>query len=357
MNRSLLHAAVRCGVLAFALSATLIGGVAQAQTTKRIAVLMFNPRNYGTQWVTESAVRTAVWTGNQSANKYYQEESFGKWNLQGRLRVDGDVFGWYTVPYDNVGTCVRPEWITAAKTMAAAQGFIQTNYDVLIYVSSATGCPGRAWTSGTIVTVVGGFNSPTVEHELGHAFGLAHASSWNCKDTAGAFVTMSASCVATEYGDYAVMGKTTSYHMNNFQKGALGWLTASNTRTVTTNGVYALYPIETATSQAQVLRIPRKIDTSGNVTDYYYLESRQNVGFDNFGATSPYVTGVTIRVAPNYTYKGSKTFLLDATTPGTTGFGDAPLGVGRTFTDSTRRVSITLVSVSNGVAQVRVDFF
>src|ERR1044071_3221649 len=94
MNRTLLRAAVRCGVAAFMLS-MLMGGVAQAQTTKRIAVLMFLPRNYGTQWVTEATVRSALWTGTNSANAYYQEESFGKWRLQGRLRVDGDVFGWY----------------------------------------------------------------------------------------------------------------------------------------------------------------------------------------------------------------------------------------------------------------------
>jgi hypothetical protein len=355
MNRTLLRAAVRCGVAAFMLS-MLMGGVAQAQTTKRIAVLMFLPRNYGTQWVTEATVRSALWTGTNSANAYYQEESFGKWRLQGRLRVDGDVFGWYTLPVDDNGNCLGYTWTTTAKTMAAAQGFVETNYDVIVYVTKATGCPGRAWTQGRTITVISGFNAPTLEHELGHAFGLAHASYWTCT-SAGVKVSISSTCSASEYGDYAVMGKTTDYHMNNYQKGVLGFFDAGNTRTVTTTGIYALYPLENKTTLAQVLRIPRKYDAYGKVLDYYYVEFRQHYGFDDFSTSSPYVNGVSIRVAPDYTVYKAHSYLIDATTPATTGFADAPVKVGATFTDSTRRVSITLVSISGGVAQVRVDFF
>ena len=34
---------------------------AQAQTVKRVAVLMFNPRNYGTQWITPDTGDAYAW--------------------------------------------------------------------------------------------------------------------------------------------------------------------------------------------------------------------------------------------------------------------------------------------------------
>jgi hypothetical protein len=350
--------AVRAGFIAGLLLMNLaIASAAQAQTTKRVAVILFNPRNYGTQWISPEAARGAVWTATKSVDKYYREESYGKWAIGSKLRADGDVFGWYTVPYDNTGACSLSTWMTNARTQAAAQGFVVTNYDAVVYVTSATGCPGRAWASGNSITVLSGFNMQTVAHELGHVFGLRHASAWQCRDSAGVTVSISGTCSSIEYGDFALMGKTTAYHMNNFQKGALGWLAASNTRTVTTSGVYELYPIEKATANVQVLRIPRKFDTYGKPLDFYYLEYRQQYGFDSFALSSPYVNGVSIRVAPEYTQYNGRSYLIDATTPSLTTFGDAPLQVGNVFTDSTRRVTIAILSVVNGVAQVSVSFF
>jgi hypothetical protein len=329
----------------------------QPLTTKKIAVLMFKPRNYGTEWVDRTAVRSAVWTDSASASKFYQEESFGKWTLEGAIERDGDVFGWYSIPFDDDGTCVSPQWRSWARMEAAKEGFDEARYDAVIFVSAATGCAGRAWTSGRNVTVISGFTAPTIMHELGHAFGLPHARAWVCEDASGAKVSISSTCTASEYGDYAVMGATTSFHMNGFQKGALGFLKATNTTDVTASGVYALHSIERGTREAQVLRIPRTSDRDGNIRDYYYLELRQPYGFDAFAPTSPYVNGISIRVAPEYTDRGSPSYLLDTTTPAATGFGDAPLKLGATFTDADRRVNITAMSISGGVAQVRVDFF
>jgi hypothetical protein len=337
----------------------VLGGAASAHAavTKKIAVLMFLPQNYGSEWVDEETVREEVWTLPDSANEYYLEESFGKWKLGGALRADGDIFGWFTVPYDDTGDCVPYPWISYAKTMAAAQGYVESNYDALIYVTKATGCPGRAWTMGKVITVINGFNAPTVLHELGHAFGLAHASTWICKNALGVKVPISSSCTVSEYGDFAAMGQTTSYHMNNYQKGVLGWLAASNTKDVTSDGLYSLRPIEWATTAVQVLRVPRKYDLFGKISDYYYLELRQPFGFDDFSLTNAKATGISIRVAPSYSVIKAHTYLLDTSTPALTGFGDAQLKVGAVFNDPTRRVNITLVSIIGGVAQVLIDFY
>lgn len=343
-------------VLSF-LVLTSIASSAHAAINKRVAVLMFLPQNYGTEWIDEATVRSVVWTASTSADEFYREESFGKWALTGAVRSDGDIYGWYTVPYNDTGDCIPFAWVQAAKSYAAAQGFVESNYDAFIYVTKATGCPGRAWTTGRVITVLSGFNAPTVQHELGHAFGLLHASAWLCKDAAGVKVTISSTCTISEYGDFATMGQTTDYHMNAFQKGALGFFAASNTKDVTTDGVYSLYPIEKPTTLAQTIRIPRKYDIFGKPLDYYYLELRQTFGFDDFAATSSRVNGISIRVAPAYTSPRSRSYLLDATTPALTGFNDAEIKVGGVFNDPTRRVTITLVSLIGGVAVVAVDFY
>jgi hypothetical protein len=153
------------------------------------------------------------------------------------------------------------------------------------------------------------------------------------------------------------MGATTSYHMNNFHKGALGFFAAGNTQTVTATGIYALYPVEEGSTSVQVLRIPRTYDAYGKVFDYYYLELRRVYGFDNFSAASTRVTGVSVRVSRDYQYKGSHTYLIDTTPETPANFSDAQLAVGKTFTDPARRVSVTLVSLVDGIAQVRIDFF
>src|SRR5262245_34852070 len=115
-----------CATVIF-VSAILANAIpAHAATNKRIAVLMFKPQNYGIEWVDEATARQVVWTGAASADAYYQEESFGKWALTGALSADGDVFGWYTVPYNDVGTCMTSinYWAAAAKTAAAQEGFV-----------------------------------------------------------------------------------------------------------------------------------------------------------------------------------------------------------------------------------------
>src|SRR5262249_61197710 len=76
--------------------------------------------------------------------------------------------------------------------------------------------------------------------------------------------------------------------------------------------------------------------------------------FDNFAPTDVAVTGVTIRLGPDYGTK-TQSLLLDAT-PETYTWKDAPLPVGRTMTDPLSRVSFTTVSVSPPGAVVNVAF-
>lgn len=77
-------------------------------------------------------------------------------------------------------------------------------------------------------------------HEFGHNFGLWHANSWRTID--GSLVGPGAN---VEYGDpFDTMGTggNKQWHFNACLKHKLGWLPESAIQTVTTNGIYRLYP-------------------------------------------------------------------------------------------------------------------
>ena len=109
----------------------------------KVAVILLNFRDNTTQPFTAADARTTVFTGANSVNAYYQETSFGQINLTGKVRADGDVFGWYTSTRDAVG------WITtsgeATPALAQQAGVDLSGYDKFIYVHPRiTSCGWRA---------------------------------------------------------------------------------------------------------------------------------------------------------------------------------------------------------------------
>ncbi len=348
---------------------------ADAQTAivqKKTAVIMFNWQNDLRTTFTEASARGTFFTNATSSNSYFKENSFGKVELVGKLRSDGDVFNWVTIPYDNVNcSTMWQTWATAAEKVLQAQGIDLTGYGIKTYVFPLVSCgwnglgylggnPARSYINGTSLGVI--------THELGHNFGAHHASSWSCVEN-GVRVSVSAdaNCLLGEYRDpYSVMGNAVGMkHMNNFHKGttltvpnySLNWLDPANTKTIDLNvspdGTYTITPIEQASGGVQSLRIPRLISSTGVVLDYYYLEFRQPFGFDSSIDASA-TNGVTIRIAPNYN-SISKSKLID-TTPGTTSFLDAPLAVSKTFSDMERAIHVTTLGTSPTGASVRVSF-
>lgn len=344
---------------------------AQTPTTtpKKVAVIMFNwLDDTRTPWTADQA-KGAYFTNSNSANAYYKENSFNKIELIGKYNIDGDVFGWITIPYNNDG-CPYISAGNTADSILLESGVDLSGYNIKSYVFPSTS--DCAWSGmgtvggGTARSYMNGsIGASVVFHELGHNMGTNHAGSYSCTES-GVRVSISqdSNCVLSEYGDpYTIMGSATSYHMHNYHKGiqlySLNWLEPQNTFTINKDtapdAIYAIAPIEQQTlSGVQSLRIPRAINEVGSIVDYYYLESRQPYGFDNFSASSPVASGVTIRIAPNYNAT-MKSKLID-TTPGTFSFSDAPLAVGKTFTDPYKSINITNLSVSPVGAQVRVSF-
>ena len=351
------------------------------QHTRRVAVILFNFQNNTSQVITPDQIRERMFTQNDSVNAFYKEASFGKLNLAGLLNPDGDIFGWYTVPYDDGPLCDKNNWSQAADSIALSKGVDLSGYNSLVYIfpytsschwagiASVLGSPGIVRINGTqdVINVI--------SHEFGHNLGFMHASALWCVDSNGDRVSISDNCTRSEYGDFFdIMGFTvTPRHFNNFFKGravisynfynqVIGFYQPGNVITVSQNGTgtYRITPIETSSSGVKALLIPRQLDSSGNVSKYYYLEYRQPFGFDNFAQTDSVVNGILIRLSGplewNFPYAPqilTNTDLID-TTPETFGFQDAALGVGKSFVDSNKGINIKTLSVTNDYAEVEV---
>ena len=330
--------------------------IVASMTMKKVAVILFNWQNNPVQPYTKDFAKGVTFTNTGSTNDYYKEISFNKVGFTGHLSPEGDVFGWYTVPYDSTN-CPYSSGSSSAKTLAVADGFNAVNYDKIVFAFPSTaGCPGWGWAGigGKESWIQGSYALRVVAHEMGHNFGVHHSNSYRCTDTSGVPVMISSTCTSSEYGDpFDVMGSSTN-HMNNFQKGKIGYYDPANTVTVTSDGTFTLDDIETSSTGVQVIRIPKDYDSNGNVLKYYYLEYRQPFGFDSFSPTSQVVNGVTIRIAPPYTTV-TQTQLLDST-PSTSTFSDATFLPGSIFEDPINGVIVRPLSKTTDNATVEIHF-
>jgi sugar lactone lactonase YvrE len=183
---------------------------------------------------------------------FYQHSSYGKVALNFTItpqlyRVPGtaahySTTGYFFELYDDA-------------LAAAAADYPITNYDKVVVLFSWLGAlpnsqlrfgglslvgTSRAWVNGE-------FDFRVVAHELGHTFGLQHASFWQPGD--GSPVSLNGSSI--EYGDpFDVMAFNWGYgdraDFNPWYKYQLNWIGDSQVQTITHSGTYRVYRFDNA---------------------------------------------------------------------------------------------------------------
>lgn len=270
-------------------------------------------------------------------------DRFYKINSGNRVSLSGEVFGPYRVPFieDTNKHCPLTNEPAKSKHLnqvlsAADNDIFYPDFDRVIIIGPYSGgfCNGNdGWTSdegierprntpdGQANISVSYIKSSSIKdnltalrflgHELGHTFGLGHASSLDCKRSIFPLNPndYSSGCEFSEYGDrYDIMG--IFGHLNGPHLEYLGWLNHSNIApivNVTANPQsFILKPIEEVTSELKLLKINR------GPNDFLYIEYRQPINFNStIGSTSSDIfNGATFHlVLPGK--KAGQTFLID----------------------------------------------
>lgn len=273
-----------------------------------------------------------------------------------------------------------------ARNAAAAQGYDYTDYNLDVLVTSDPGFSyaGRAYIGAQGLHLVQGYTSlRTAGHELGHNLGLYHANYWRTdatlpfgKDTIpGGYVADIANSERIEYGHYfslmsaqygAEIDDPTKPHYAPAEKTALGWLSGSEVRYVSSSATNRLYRMD----HRNTLGTPRALRIETPATDYlgygrlYWLSYRyapwntaqswlrnglqMDVCRSSYGSDgaimldmTPFSSDVT---SPFYdpNNKPSGWWMIDNSDKL-----DGALIVGRTYSDATAGIHITPIATGN----------
>ncbi|WP_195744625.1 NEW3 domain-containing protein, partial [Vibrio parahaemolyticus] len=298
-------------------------------------------------------------------NDFYQENSYGKtW-------LSGQVAGWYTLPVSNQ-VCDYPSVQAEADKMARADGVVLEDYQRIIYIMTQSGCagggsattgktfPSRAYIDGTL-------SARVIAHEFGHNLGLSHAKALDCGDA-----SVSNNCSVIEYGDsYDVMGTPDMGYINTYYKERMGWLNdaeSPNILTATQDGLYEIAEYETQDiTQNIALKIPRGVNPNTGLKEWFYVEYRQAMGYDQFLDDRSYMLfrgDVTDGVIVRLVEEGAEESYILHMKPnsdysqvyGRKDWKDTALPVGDSFTDPVSGLTINLASAANGFAGVNLSF-
>lgn len=315
---------------------------------QKVLVLLVNFQDKMTQPWTIDQVRNLVFG---TVSNFYMESSYQQtW-------LNGDVFGWYTLPISSA-TCDTSAIATYARQAATAAGVNLSAYNRQVFAyptlscgftgaSTVGGSPSQSWINGSMTL-------RTVGHELEHGIGLYHARALDC----GAEI-IGGTCTTVEYGDVIeILGQAgLTGHSHAAQKERLGWLNygmSPGITTVQTSGTYWIDPYETLGSNPKALKVLKSTNSTTGVETWYYVEFRRPVGFDSFiSSNSNLMNGVMVHTSVNP--YGRDNYLLDMT-PATSSFSDAALTVGHSYNDPNTNVTITPLSVSSSGASVSLTF-
>jgi hypothetical protein len=332
--------------------------IVQVPVTRRIAVLLLHygePLGIGPEFFEQR-----IFTAPDSVKAFYAEASYGALNLE------GDVFDW--IPTERTELCDDPDGIEQRAMAAAAAAQIDLSSYDHVFLVLADSCRGGGSADigspanpGRFSVYWSNTSSFVFAHELGHNLGLAHADGYDCSPSV---IADPGSCSALGSADpYDTMGFL-PFHFNAYDKAVQGWLDGCNVVTAPSGGEFTLVPLELGSTETQVLRVPAPAALCPAFTStpcYYYVEYRQPIGFDGAFGDFPVHHGATIRLGgeldlPQFSARSTLLLDMNPRPEGATQavFFDAPLAVGRTFTDPTG-VSISALSDAGQRLRVRAN--
>jgi PKD domain/Putative metal-binding motif len=223
-----------------------------------------------------------------------------------------------------------------ARNAASNAGFIGTQYDLDILCFgkfSGWGWAGLGMVGARGTWLNGVFTLGTAAHEVGHNLGLYHANLWEAPGD-----TIIGAGSSLEYGDaFEIMGDGDG-HYNAWYKWDLDWFGVNEVTPVTSSGTHRVYDLEQPIlGGSHALRVPIGVNRD------YWVEFRPAAG------------GLAARGAVlHWGYPNTDSSDLLDMAPWTQTAADAPLQIGRTFSDFTSGIHVTPVGLG-GTAPESLD--
>jgi hypothetical protein len=277
--------------------------------------------------LSEPNSETAAYNTMTAVNAYYVENSYNQTWLDTTvtpLLTLPQIKAWYA-------TAGPGALLSDARAIARKAGYDTANYDRDIV--SHTDVPGFDWGGLGVVggkgTWLQGYGTGVTVHELGHNAGLWHANFW---ETYSTNTGIYGSGTNIEYGNiFDSMGSSGGGgHFSAMFKHQLDWIPDTAVHTVTTNGVYRVYPFDTSlrtSGRSYAARVRKDFQRD------YWLEFRNRLS-----ANPSFRNGLLLNWTAWSATTGSG--LVD-TQPATESRLDAPVVIGRTFSDRIAGVHIT----------------
>jgi len=272
--------------------------------------------------VTEASVRSTMDT---AVDPYYRDSSYQKTSLVTTITPTMRL-PHTAAEYETIGDS---QILTDGQAAAKAAGFDSATYSLFIvaFPKMSFGYSGKARVGRAGVWLNGSFGSGVTAHELGHNYGVHHANLWQTTD--GSIIGAGANL---EYGNpFDVMGRGgVRGQFNAWFKARFDWVLPTDYLNVTASGRYRIGAIDEPAETG-----PRALRAVKDSTKNYWVEFRKA-----FTTNAAAMNGALV----NWGYNSNTgSHLLDMT-PGTSaGASDAPLIVGRTFSDTVSGIHITPV--------------
>ena len=284
-------------------------------------------------------------------NDYYKDVSYNKINLDG-----SNVEGWYNMPDPRPNYFIQG--IDNTKLLldcitAADNDIFFPDYDGINLLFNQNLFGVTSFGTNNLPIVMDGelklyrvtfmslfhwHNQDVLAHEMGHSFGLPHSSGQYDTSYDSNWDVMSAT-LACIYPDTEF--RCHGPHTNSFYKYAIGWIDPSRTYNANTGQDQIIF-IERLANPESFGYLTALIPIDGSNTEFYSIEARKPIGYDNNEIPNPGIlihkintitTDLNTRVAQ----------VVDTTIDFNPNDAGATWTPGETFEDDTNNISIKVI--------------